>query len=69
MKYFILRDLGIDGVAVRKFDSKQQAEAFYLSEIKEEKQFSSIYHINDDVKMALIEGEVIKNSGFEFETL
>jgi len=66
VKYYLLKDLDFDGLVISEFNTKEEAELAYNTMIGDDKKFSELYHINDQIKMALIEGTVIKNDNFTF---
>jgi hypothetical protein len=66
--YFVIRNLGYDGLIIYKADNKEEAEELYNRELSQIKREIEAYGIeNTDLGVALIEGSILKSQDIEFD--
>ncbi len=67
MEYFIVKDLGFDGLAITKYSSKEEAEKHYAEEQLLIQHWIEKYgEKTADKGLALIEGNVLKSQDIKF---
>ena len=62
MKYYLLTNLGYDGIMVEAFDDKNKAQLAYEASAKE----TNVEPYPKNYGVALIEGTLIASKDFEF---
>lgn len=68
MKYFVLCDLGYDGLVITSFDTLHQAESYYKQEEEATRKWIKDYgEETADKGIALIEGTILKSKDMEIE--
>lgn len=68
VEYFVVRNLGYDGLIINKFATKEEAETHYSNEQKEIRKWIEKYgEKTADRGLALIEGKILKSEDMSFD--
>ena len=68
MKYFLVRDLGYDGLYIREFSDAEEADTEYQNELTQIEEWIKKYgEKNANKGIALIEGNILRKQDIEFD--